>query len=51
MLGPKRVEIHLRDLDRRHDPHGGAAAWALLAVGMVLIVGILLAVIWAAGVW
>lgn len=51
MIGPEPVEIHLPELDRTDDPRGGAAAWALLAVGVVLIVGIVLAVIWAAGVW
>jgi hypothetical protein len=39
----------LPELDRADDPRGKAVAWALLAVGMALVTGILLAVMWAAG--
>lgn len=44
-------ESDLLELYRTDDPRGGAAAWALLAVGMALVSGILLAVAWAAGAW
>jgi hypothetical protein len=44
-------ESDLLKLYRTDDPRGGAAAWALLAVGMALVSGILLAVAWAAGAW
>ncbi|MBV9058078.1 MAG: hypothetical protein JO296_04275 [Pseudonocardiales bacterium] len=39
------------ELCRTDDPHGGAAAWALLAVGMALLTCVLFAVAWAVGVW
>jgi hypothetical protein len=45
MLEPERVETDLPALDRSDDPRGGAAAWALLAVGLALIV-IVIMVIW-----
>ncbi|MDQ4105414.1 MAG: hypothetical protein M3186_17495 [Actinomycetota bacterium] len=51
MVAPEPVEVHLRELDRTDDPHGGAAAWALLAVGVVLVASIVLTVIWVAGAW
>lgn len=44
-------ESGLLELYRTDDPRGGAAAWALLAVGMALVSGILLAVAWAVGAW
>jgi cytochrome c-type biogenesis protein CcmH/NrfG len=49
---PEHVESTLPELDRTDDPRGvGAVAWALLAVGVVLVVGVLLAAMWAAGAW
>lgn len=51
MIESGRVESSLPALDRRGDPRGGAVAWALLAVGLVLGTGIVLTVIWAAGAW
>lgn len=45
MIEPERVEAGLSDLDRTDDPRGGAAAWALLAVGLVLLAAIIIAVI------
>jgi hypothetical protein len=47
VIGPEHIELDLPRLDRKDDPRGGAVAWALLAVGMALAVGILLMVIWA----
>lgn len=46
MVESERVRSDLPELDQRDDPRGGAAAWALLAVGAVLIVGIIAAVLW-----
>ena len=46
MTEPERVEAGLPDLDRSDDPRGGAAAWALLAVGVALLAAIVVAVIW-----
>lgn len=43
MIEPEHLAFELPELDRAHDPRGGAAAWALLAVGMTLVVGIVLA--------
>jgi hypothetical protein len=50
-MEPERGASPLPELDRTDDPRGGAVAWALLAVGVVLIGGILLVVMWLAGVW
>ena len=47
MAEPEHTKFDLPQLDRRDDPRGGAVAWALLVVGMVLVAGIFLAVIWA----
>jgi hypothetical protein len=47
MIEPERLAPDLPELDRSDDPSGGAAAWALLAVGTTLIFGSLSAVIWA----
>ena len=47
MIEQQHTEFDLPRLDRRDDPRGGAVAWALLAVGVALVAGILLAVIWA----
>jgi hypothetical protein len=51
MTEPEHVASDLPELDRTDDPRGGAVAWALLAVGVVLVAGILLAVMWVAGAW
>lgn len=51
MPEPEHAASNLPELDRTDDPRGGAVAWALLAVGMVLISGILLVAMWLAGVW
>jgi hypothetical protein len=48
---PEHVASDLPELDRTNDPQGGAVAWALLAVGVALIAGIILAVMWVAGAW
>jgi hypothetical protein len=45
MIEREHIEVDLPWLDRRDDPRGGAATWALLVVGAALIAGILL-VIW-----
>jgi hypothetical protein len=46
MIEPKDIEFTLSQLDRRDDPRGAAVAWALLAVGVALVVGTLLTVTW-----
>jgi hypothetical protein len=49
---PEHVESALPQLERTDDPRGGGAvAWALLAVGVAVVVGVLLAAMWAAGAW
>lgn len=48
MIEPEHIEFDLPQLDRRDDPQGGAVAWALFAVGVALVAGTLLAVVWAA---
>ncbi len=45
------VSSELPELDRTDDPRGGAVAWALLAVGMVPVAGIVLTAMWATGSW
>jgi hypothetical protein len=47
MIEPDHIEFDLPQLDRTDDPRGGAVAWALLAVAAALVVGTLLAVVWA----
>ncbi len=47
MIEPDHIEFDLPQLDRTDDPQGGAVAWALLAVVAALVVGTLMAVIWA----
>ena len=47
MAEPERIKFDLPQLDRRDDPRGGAVAWALLVVGLALVVGIILVVVWA----
>jgi hypothetical protein len=51
MIEREHVDSELPELDRTDDPRGGAVAWALLAVGVAVVAGIFLAVMWAAGVW
>lgn len=54
MIEPEHLASNLPELDRTDDPRGGAVAWALLTVGMVLLAGlagILLAVLQATGAW
>ncbi len=51
MIEPEHVDSCLPELNRTDDPRGGAVAWALLAVGLVAVAGIVLAVIWAVGAW
>lgn len=46
MIEPERVASDLPKLDLSDDPSGGAAAWALLAVGATLIFGSVSAVMW-----
>lgn len=48
---PGQPEFDLPELCRTDDPRGGAAAWAVLAVSMAVIAGMLLAAMWAAGAW
>jgi hypothetical protein len=45
MIEPEHIQFDLPPLDRRNDPRGGAVAWALLAIGVALVAGTLLAVI------
>jgi hypothetical protein len=47
MIKPEHKEFDLPRLDCRDDPRGGAVAWALLAVGVALVVGTRLAMIWS----
>ena len=47
MAEPEHTKFDLPQLDRSDDPRGGAVAWALLVVGLALVAGIFLAVIWA----
>jgi hypothetical protein len=47
VIQPKHMKSDLPQLDRKDDPHGGAIAWALLAVGAALIACTILVVIWA----
>jgi hypothetical protein len=49
MIDPEHIKFDLLHLDCRDDPRGGAVAWALLAVSAALVVGTILAVIWAMG--
>ena len=51
MIESGSIASDLPELDRTDDPRGGAAAWALLAVGMVLLASILLTVMWVAQSW
>lgn len=47
MIEPEYTEFDLPRLDRKDDPRGGAVAWALLTAGAAMIIGTILAVIWA----
>jgi hypothetical protein len=47
VIEPEHTDFDLPRLDYKDDPRGGAVAWALLAVGVALVAGILLSVIWA----
>ena len=47
MIDRTHIDLDLPQLDRSDDPRGGAIAWALLAVSVVLVVGILQVVLWA----
>ncbi len=48
MIQPEHLEFDLPQLDHTDDPRGGAVAWSLLAVGVALVVGTVLTMIWAA---
>ncbi|MGH3769628.1 MAG: hypothetical protein ACRDS0_07075 [Pseudonocardiaceae bacterium] len=41
------VSSELPELDRADDPRGGAVAWALIVVGLVLVACIVLTAMWA----
>lgn len=41
----------LPELGYPDDPRGGSVAWALLAVGAILVIAMLLTVRWVAGPW
>ena len=45
------LESSLPELYDTDDPRGGAVVWALLAVSMAVVVGILLLTTWTASVW
>lgn len=47
MIEPEHVASDLPELDRSDDPSGGAAAWAVLAVGATMILCSFSAVLWA----
>jgi hypothetical protein len=47
VIQPEHKEFDLPPLGYRDDPRGGAVAWALLALGISLVVGTLLAMIWS----
>jgi len=51
MIEQENVKPDLPELNRADDPGGKAVAWALLVVGGALILGIVLAVMWAVGAW
>jgi hypothetical protein len=51
MIKPVPLESGLPELDRTDDPRGGAAGWALVAVGVAMSAGIVVAALWAAGAW
>ncbi|MBV8542073.1 MAG: hypothetical protein JO063_05670 [Pseudonocardiales bacterium] len=45
MIEPEHVASDLPELDRTDDPRGGAVAWALLAVVVALVGGIILVLV------
>ncbi|MFZ0120739.1 MAG: hypothetical protein WAN20_06180 [Pseudonocardiaceae bacterium] len=49
MIEAEHLESRLPALNHADDPRGGAVVWALLAVSVAMVVGILLTVTWAAG--
>jgi hypothetical protein len=49
MIEAEHLESSLPELDHTNDPRGGAVVWALLAVSVAVVVGILLTVTWAPG--
>jgi hypothetical protein len=51
MIESGHVASELPELDRTGDPRGGAVAWALLAVSMVLVASIILTVMWVVRSW
>jgi hypothetical protein len=51
MIESGRVWSDLPELDRTNDPRGGAAAWAVLAVGTAFAASLLAAATWVTGVW
>ncbi|MGB6163580.1 MAG: hypothetical protein WCF33_24335 [Pseudonocardiaceae bacterium] len=51
MIEPEHLASNLPELDRTDDPRGGAVAWALLVVGVVVLAGIFLAVMRLTGAW
>jgi hypothetical protein len=51
MIEAEHRESRLPELSHTDDPRGGAVVWALLAVSVAVVVGILLTVTWAAGSW
>ncbi len=46
MIESGNLSPDLPELDRTGDPQGGAVAWAMLAVGMVLVASIVLTAMW-----
>ena len=51
MIEQENVKSDLPELDRADDPGGKAVAWALLVASGALIASIVLATMWATGVW
>ena len=51
MIEREPLRSDLQELGYPDHPRGGSAAWALLAVGAILLTAILLTVQWVAGPW
>lgn len=51
VIDPEHVTSALPELDRTDDPRGGAVAWALLAVAVVVVTGVVVAVLWVISAW
>lgn len=51
MIESGHVASDLPELDRTGDPLGGAVAWALLAVIMIVVASIILTAMWVARGW